>query len=72
VLEGNRKEFKPKDGDEVHRQERAFGTFKRGIPLPFRVQADKIEAGFKNGILSVKLPRHEAEKPRKIQIAASA
>jgi len=72
VIEGNRKEFKPKAEDEVHRQERIFGPFKRSVTLPFRVDAEKIRAKYSDGILTVTLPRPEAEKPRKIEIAATA
>jgi len=72
LLEGDRKEFRPKEGDEVHRMERNFGPFKRSVRLPFRADAAKVEARFKNGVLSVRFPRHESEKPRKIEIAASA
>jgi len=72
MMEGERKEFRIKEGEEVHRQERNFGAFKRSVPLPFKVDPSRIEAKYRNGILNVKLPRHEAEKPRKIQIAATA
>jgi HSP20 family protein len=72
MMEGERKEFQVKEGEEVHRQERNFGAFKRSAPLPFKVDPSRIDAKYKNGILTVRLPRHEAEKPRKIQIAATA
>jgi HSP20 family protein len=68
VLEGERKEYRPKEGDQVHRQERVFGPFKRAVALPFRIDPSKAEARVKNGLLTVRLPRHEAEKPRKINV----
>jgi HSP20 family protein len=53
-----------------HREERAFGAFSRVLTLPFPVDADKVEARFENGVLLVKLPKHEAAKPRKITVKA--
>jgi len=72
LIEGERKEFQFKEDEEVHRQERRFGPFKRNVALPFRVDSSRIDAKYRNGVLNVQLPRPEAEKPRKIQIAASA
>jgi HSP20 family protein len=72
LIEGERKEFTPKEGETVHRSERFFGPFSRSIALPFRVDADRIRAAYVNGILTVRLPKHEAEKPRKIKIEAAA
>jgi HSP20 family protein len=50
------------------RKERNFGTYKKVVELPYRVDPDKIEAGMKDGILTVKLTRAEETKPRKIEI----
>jgi len=50
------------------RKERNFGTFKKTIELPYRVDSDKIEATMKDGILTVKLKRSEDTKPKKIEI----
>ncbi|MBP7282660.1 MAG: Hsp20/alpha crystallin family protein [Leptospiraceae bacterium] len=54
------------EGYEIHRQEIVAKDFQRTVELPFRVDADKVEAKFKNGILNVKLPKAEADKPKKI------
>jgi len=54
----------------AHRQERAFGKFTRTVTLLFAVDEDHIEARFENGILHVRLPKHEAAKPRKITVKA--
>ncbi len=61
ILEGERKPHELKEGERFHRRERGFGEFKRVIQLPFPVNADKIEAHFKNGVLSVTLPRAEED-----------
>lgn len=44
------------------------GRFQRSFRLPIQVDANKAEAGFENGILTVTLPKSEATKPRKIQV----
>jgi HSP20 family protein len=51
-----------------HRQERGFGAFSRLIALPVEVDADKVEAKFAHGILTIKMPKSEAAKPRKIAV----
>lgn len=50
------------------RRERGFGKFSRAIQLPFAVDASKVEATFKDGVLKISLPKVEAEKPRQISI----
>lgn len=52
-----------------HRRERAYGAFSRTIALPFNVDPEQVRASCENGILSVNLPRPEAEKPKKIKIS---
>jgi HSP20 family protein len=67
TLKGERKQTTPEKG-AVHRQERGFGTFTRTLTLPYPVNADKVDARFENGVLLIKLPKHEAAKPRKIKV----
>jgi HSP20 family protein len=52
----------------LHRQERGYGSFSRVLTLPFPVNADKVDAQFSNGVLVIKLPKHEAAKARKINV----
>ena len=62
----------PKEENVVlHRQERPHGEFARALKLPFRVDNNQVSAAFRNGILRVKLPRSEEEKPRKITVKAA-
>lgn len=62
----------PNESDvRYHRRERGYGKFSRSIELPFRVDAEKVEAKCDNGILTILLPRAEADKPRKISIKAA-
>jgi HSP20 family protein len=67
TLKGERKPDVPEKG-VVHRQERGFGSFVRVLTLPLHVDADRVDARFENGVLLVKLPKHEAAKPRKIAV----
>ena len=53
-----------------HRQERGFGSFVRVLTLPFEVNRDNVDARFENGVLQVKLAKHESAKPRKITVKA--
>jgi len=59
----------PEDAS-CYRQERSSGSFSRTIELPFRVDSDKVEAVFDKGVLRVKMPRAEQDKPKKISIKA--
>ena len=48
--------------------ERVYGQFERLIQLPMAVQADKVKASYRDGVLEVKLPKAEELKPREIKI----
>jgi HSP20 family protein len=56
---------------EYHRREREAGSFVRAIDLPFRIDAERVEASFAHGVLTLTLPRAEADKPRKISVTGS-
>jgi len=71
TLRGTRKPEEIKEGETYHRRERWSGQFVRSLELPFDVVGDQIEAEFKNGVLSIRLPRAEEHKPRKISVKAS-
>ena len=70
TLEGTRR---PPQEENVNwqRRERAYGTFSRAVQLPFRVDSDKVQARFNNGILEIELERLEADRPKKIEIRAT-
>lgn len=69
-LRGSRTQPQLEDGAQWHRRERMFGEFSRTIQLPFRIDSEKVEAKFTNGVLEIKLPRSEEDKPRKITVNA--
>ena len=52
-----------------HILERAYGTFQRSIPLPHNVDADRAEANYKNGVLTVRLPKLGGAKSRTIRLS---
>ena len=58
--------------ENYHRLERSFGTFSRSFALPTTIDADKIHAEYRDGILNLTLPKSERAKPKRIQIAATA
>jgi len=71
TLSGERSQ---KDGDEQRtysRRERWQGKFSRTIQLPFRIDAEEVDASFANGILNIILPRAEEDKPHRISISAN-
>ncbi len=53
-----------------HRRERGAGEFTRMVALPFEIDANRVEATMKNGVLTIVLPKAEAAKPRKIEVKA--
>jgi len=61
----------PKESDKVsyHRQERAEGEFSRTVTLPAEIAADKIEARYADGVLTLTLPKAEEAKPRQIAVS---
>jgi HSP20 family protein len=70
TLKGERKRPEGVSEESYRRQERQFGRWARTVTLPDRVEADKVAASFRNGILTVTLPKSEAAKPRQINVSA--
>jgi len=67
TLRGERR-FERREGEGYVHLERPYGTFQRSFNLSVPVQADRVRADYKDGVLTVTLPKEEAVKPRKIQI----
>ncbi|HDL89328.1 MAG TPA: Hsp20/alpha crystallin family protein [Thermodesulforhabdus norvegica] len=70
IIGGERKAEDVGTNVTYHRKERETGKFKRAVRLPTQMDPDKVEAKFKNGILTVILPKSEGSKPRQIQVKA--
>jgi HSP20 family protein len=60
AIKGEKKAEKEEKNKNYHRIERSYGSFVRSIALPHEVEEEKVEATFKNGVLTVKLPKTPA------------
>jgi HSP20 family protein len=69
TLTGKRKFEKDDKVKGYHRIERSYGEFTRSFALPPLVEADKVAADYKNGVLTITLPKKEAAKPRQVKVA---
>ena len=63
-----RKEIVYDEGTSVHRRERHSGTFDRTLTVPIQVDADRVKAEYRDGVLALFIPRAESDKPRTINI----
>lgn len=70
TIKGNRK-MPDESKVAFHRRERGVGEFARVLTLPVEVNAEKVDASLKDGVLTITLPKSEAARPRKISIKAS-
>lgn len=70
-ISGTREVGGREEETSFHRRERETGSFKREFELPYDVDAEKINASYEKGVLTVRMPRHEKDKPRKIEVKAS-
>ena len=70
TLQGEVQEEKETEGAQYHVKERRYGNFTRSIALPAAVVADKADAQFENGILTLRLPKAEEVKPKTITVKA--
>jgi HSP20 family protein len=71
TLSGEIKEPEKKDDRTFHRIERSYGKFQRSFYLPVQIQGNKVKASFKDGILTITLPKKEEVKPKEISISVS-
>ena len=72
TIAGERKFEKKDSGKGYHRIERSYGNFTRSFAVPNTFDTEKIGADFKNGLLTVTLPKKEAAKPRQIKVEVRA
>ena len=72
TLEGKRQPEQQQDNLNWQRRERSYGSFSRVVQLPFRIDPDKVQARFNNGVLEIELERLEADRPKKIEIRGAS
>ena len=71
TIKGERNFEKKDDTASYHRIERGYGSFARSFGLPETVDPEKVSAAYKNGVLTVTLPKMELAKPRTIEVKVS-
>jgi len=67
-IKGERRFEKEANGKGYHRIERSYGSFVRSFSVPNSVDTEKVSADYKNGVLTVKLPKKEAAKPKQVKV----
>jgi HSP20 family protein len=68
TISGERKSEKEEKGKKFHRIERSYGSFLRSFTLPEAVSGEKVSAEFKDGMLTVHLPKDEKAKLKTIEV----
>lgn len=68
TISGEKKQEKETKNENFHRIERVYGSFTRTFTLPSAVKVDKVEARFKDGVLTIKLPKVEEAKAKEIEV----
>lgn len=71
TIKGETKAEEEKEGQHYHLRERRYGSFSRSLTLPTPVQADAIEAHYEAGVLTLKLPKTEEVKPKRITVRSA-
>ncbi len=72
TIRGEKKTEQAVKDDQFHRVERSYGTFTRSFALPHTVDANKVAAEYKDGVLTIKLPQREEAKPKQIKVNLAA
>ncbi len=70
TITAERQEPKRPEGSTLYRNERVWGTFQRSLYIPTAVKADGVHAAYRDGVLTVTMPKAEEAKPRQITIRA--
>lgn len=71
TLSGERKAEEQPEGSDTYRSERFYGRFQRSFELPRPVESERVNASYRDGVLTVTLPKTEGAKPRQIQVNVS-
>ena len=68
TISGERKLAAPGEAEQYHRVERGYGAFRRSFTVPASVDAARVQATYRDGVLTVTLPRREDTRPRQIEV----
>jgi HSP20 family protein len=71
TVRGEKKQVAEEKTERVHRYGRSYGSFQQTFALPNSIDAEKIEATYEQGVLTITLPKAERAKPREIEVKAS-
>ena len=72
TIKGEKKSVAEVKEEQYHHVERRYGAFSRSFSLPQTVDAGKVAADYKNGVLTIRLPLREEAKPRQIKVEVAA
>jgi HSP20 family protein len=72
TVSGERERSQEESGERFYRYERRFGTFARSVTLPQGVNEEQIQADYRDGVLEVRVPKPEEQKPKRIQIGTTS
>jgi len=70
-IKGEKKQEKEEKDEHYRRTERCYGSFTKNLRLPYEVEQDKIKADYKDGVLTIKLPKTEKAKEKHIKISTN-
>ena len=68
TIKGEKRKEEEIKKENYYRSERSYGSFVRTLELPREVQADKVKANFKNGVLEIRLPKTEEAKKKETKV----
>ena len=71
TIKGEKKSEREEKKENYHLVERSYGSFSRSLKLPVAVEADKIEANYKQGVLTISCPKKPEAKPKAIEIKSA-
>ena len=71
TVSGERKDEREQTEGQAFRSERYFGKFQRSLSLPAAVDANKVKGSYKDGVLTIHLPKAEEAKPKQIAVSGS-
>jgi HSP20 family protein len=69
TIKGSRKFEKSENVKGWHRIERSYGDFVRSFALPSTLDTEKVAADYKNGVLTINMPRKESAKPKSVRVS---